>query len=92
MIQVKRDFMCLYCSELCHAFSSLEAVRKHMEAKSHCKLHYGDFEEDALLHVSFYKKKCHFLLHFLKTNLNLHFFYHEYFLKVNLLFATFEIH
>ncbi|KAH0880399.1 hypothetical protein HID58_067793, partial [Brassica napus] len=36
--------------ELCHAFSSLEAVRKHMEAKSHCKLHYGDgdFEEDAL--------------------------------------------
>ncbi|CAN7009047.1 unnamed protein product [Brassica oleracea var. botrytis] len=44
-------------SELCHAFSSLEAVRKHMEAKSHCKLHYGDgdFEEDALFHVSFYK-------------------------------------
>ncbi|CAN6921373.1 unnamed protein product [Brassica oleracea var. botrytis] len=41
-LKVKRDFMCLYCSELCQAFSSLEAVRKHMEAKSHCKLHYGD--------------------------------------------------
>ena len=62
MIQVKRDFMCLYCSELCHAFSSLEAVRK-----SHCELHYGDkkkkleiefnlgdCEEDALYPVSFY--------------------------------------
>ncbi|KAJ4913637.1 Zinc finger protein 622 [Raphanus sativus] len=50
-LKVKRDFMCLYCSELCHAFSSLEAVRKHMEAKSHCKLHYGDGddEEDAEL-------------------------------------------
>ncbi|KAJ0251814.1 Cytoplasmic 60S subunit biogenesis factor REI1 1 [Hirschfeldia incana] len=50
-LKVKRDFMCLYCSELCHAFSSVEAVRKHMEAKSHCKLHYGDGddEEDAEL-------------------------------------------
>lgn len=38
--------MCLYCNELCHAFSSLEAVRKHMEAKSHCKLHYGDGDDD----------------------------------------------
>ena len=66
MIQVKRDFMCLYCSELCHAFSSLEAVRKHMEAKSHCKLHYGDgdFEEYALLPVSFYKKMSLFTLLF----------------------------
>ncbi|CAH8328458.1 unnamed protein product [Eruca vesicaria subsp. sativa] len=45
-LKVKRDFMCLYCSELCHAFSSLEAVRKHMEAKSHCKLHYGDGDDD----------------------------------------------
>uniref|UniRef100_A0A0D3B754 C2H2-type domain-containing protein n=1 Tax=Brassica oleracea var. oleracea TaxID=109376 RepID=A0A0D3B754_BRAOL len=41
-LKVKRDFMCLYCSDLCHAFSSLEAVRKHMEAKIHCKLHYSD--------------------------------------------------
>ncbi|AEE85908.1 Cytoplasmic 60S subunit biogenesis factor REI1 1 [Arabidopsis thaliana] len=50
-LKVKRDFMCLYCNELCRPFSSLEAVRKHMEAKSHCKLHYGDGddEEDAEL-------------------------------------------
>lgn len=50
-LKVKRDFMCLYCNELCHPFSSLEAVRKHMEAKSHCKVHYGDGgdEEDAEL-------------------------------------------
>ncbi|CAH2077369.1 unnamed protein product [Thlaspi arvense] len=45
-LKVKRDFMCLYCNELCHAFNSLEAVRKHMEAKSHCKLHYGDGDDD----------------------------------------------
>lgn len=44
--QVKRDFICLYCNERCHPFSSLEAVRKHMEAKSHCKVHYGDGSED----------------------------------------------
>ncbi|KAL1194045.1 Cytoplasmic 60S subunit biogenesis factor REI1-like protein 2 [Cardamine amara subsp. amara] len=50
-LKVKRDFVCLYCNELCHPFSSLEAVRKHMEAKSHCKVHYGDGgdEEDAEL-------------------------------------------
>ncbi|KAG2259099.1 hypothetical protein Bca52824_078393 [Brassica carinata] len=50
-LKVKRDFICLYCNELCHPFSSLEAVRKHMEAKSHCKVHYGDGgdEEDAEL-------------------------------------------
>ena len=57
--------MCLYCSELCHAFSSLEAVRKHMEAKSHCKLHYGDGdgddEEDAELE-EFYDYSSRFLL------------------------------
>ncbi|XP_010447561.1 PREDICTED: cytoplasmic 60S subunit biogenesis factor REI1 homolog 1-like [Camelina sativa] len=45
-LKVKRDFMCLYCNELCRPFSSLEAVRKHMEAKSHCKLHYGDGDDD----------------------------------------------
>ncbi|KAL3613845.1 hypothetical protein CASFOL_041919 [Castilleja foliolosa] len=45
-LKVKRDFMCLYCNERCQAFSSLEAVRKHMEAKSHCKVHYGDGSED----------------------------------------------
>ena len=55
--------MCMYCSELCHAFSSLEAVRKHMEAKSHCKLHYGDGddEEDAELE-EFYDYSSRFLL------------------------------
>ena len=44
--QVKRDFMCLYCNERCHPFTSLEAVRKHMAAKGHCKVHYGDDDED----------------------------------------------
>ncbi|AEC07585.1 Zinc finger protein 622 [Arabidopsis thaliana] len=50
-LKVKRDFVCLYCNELCHPFSSLEAVRKHMDAKGHCKVHYGDGgdEEDAEL-------------------------------------------
>lgn len=38
--------MCLYCNERCSAFSSLEGVRKHMEAKSHCKVHYGDGGDD----------------------------------------------
>ncbi|KAK9741623.1 hypothetical protein RND81_03G118000 [Saponaria officinalis] len=45
-IKVKRDFLCLYCNERCHPFSSLEAVRKHMEAKSHCKVRYGDGDDD----------------------------------------------
>ncbi|KAL3650974.1 Cytoplasmic 60S subunit biogenesis factor REI1 2 [Castilleja foliolosa] len=45
-LKVKKDLMCLYCNERCQAFSSLEAVRKHMEAKSHCKVHYGDGSED----------------------------------------------
>ncbi|KAF5198981.1 Cytoplasmic 60s subunit biogenesis factor rei1-like protein [Thalictrum thalictroides] len=45
-LKVKRDFMCLYCNERCHPFNSLEAVRKHMEAKSHCKVRYGDGGDD----------------------------------------------
>lgn len=45
-LKVKRDFMCLYCNERCHPFTSLEAVRKHMAAKGHCKVHYGDGDED----------------------------------------------
>lgn len=45
-LKVKRDFMCLYCNDRCHPFSSLEAVRKHMEAKGHCKVRYGDGGED----------------------------------------------
>lgn len=38
--------MCLYCNERCHPFQSLEAVRKHMIAKGHCKLRYGDGGDD----------------------------------------------
>lgn len=45
-LKVKRDYMCLYCNDRCYPFSSLEAVRKHMEAKSHCKVHYGDGDDD----------------------------------------------
>lgn len=45
-LKVKRDFMCLYCNERCHPFQSLEAVRKHMIAKGHCKLRYGDGGDD----------------------------------------------
>ncbi|KAK2993563.1 hypothetical protein RJ640_003535, partial [Escallonia rubra] len=45
-LKVSRDFMCLYCNDKCHPFNSLEAVRKHMVAKSHCKVHYGDGGDD----------------------------------------------
>ncbi|KAL9258823.1 Cytoplasmic 60S subunit biogenesis factor REI1 homolog 1-like protein [Drosera capensis] len=45
-IKVKRDYLCLYCNERCHPFSSLEAVRKHMDAKGHCRVRYGDGGED----------------------------------------------
>lgn len=45
-LKVKRDFTCLYCNERCHPFQSLEAVRKHMIAKGHCKLRYGDGGDD----------------------------------------------
>ncbi|KAA0038762.1 hypothetical protein IC582_007145 [Cucumis melo] len=45
-LKVMRDFRCLYCNDNCLPFSSLEAVRKHMEAKSHCKVHYGDEDEN----------------------------------------------
>lgn len=38
--------MCLYCNDMRNPFSSLEAVRKHMVAKSHCKVHYGDGDEE----------------------------------------------
>lgn len=38
--------MCLYCNDRCHPFNSLEAVRKHMVAKSHCRVHYGDGDDD----------------------------------------------
>ncbi|KAG2699901.1 hypothetical protein I3843_07G209300 [Carya illinoinensis] len=45
-LKVKRDFTCLYCNDRRYPFSSLEAVRKHMVAKSHCKVHYGDGDEE----------------------------------------------
>ncbi|KAI5649358.1 hypothetical protein M9H77_35363 [Catharanthus roseus] len=45
-VKVKRDFLCLYCNERCHPFTSLEGVRKHMDAKSHCKVRYGDGADD----------------------------------------------
>ncbi|KAK3131157.1 hypothetical protein QOZ80_6BG0502770 [Eleusine coracana subsp. coracana] len=45
-LKVKRDFICLYCNDRCQPFQSLEAVRKHMDAKGHCKLRYGDGGED----------------------------------------------
>ncbi|XP_020592231.1 cytoplasmic 60S subunit biogenesis factor REI1 homolog 1-like [Phalaenopsis equestris] len=45
-LKVKRDFTCLYCNERCQPFQSLEAVRKHMIAKGHCKLRYGDGGDD----------------------------------------------
>ncbi|PHU08935.1 hypothetical protein BC332_20795 [Capsicum chinense] len=45
-LKVKRAHVCLYCNDSCRPFSSLEAVRKHMEAKSHCKVHYGDGGDD----------------------------------------------
>ena len=38
--------MCLYCNDRRHPFNSLEAVRKHMVAKSHCKVHYGDDDDE----------------------------------------------
>ncbi|ERN07326.1 cytoplasmic 60S subunit biogenesis factor REI1 homolog 1 isoform X1 [Amborella trichopoda] len=50
-LKVTRDFMCLYCDERRQPFLSLEAVRKHMISKSHCKLPYGEGgdEEDTEL-------------------------------------------
>ncbi|KAK4558747.1 hypothetical protein RGQ29_008142 [Quercus rubra] len=45
-LKVKRDFMCLYCNDRCQPFNGLEAVRKHMVAKSHCKVHFGDGDEE----------------------------------------------
>jgi pre-60S factor REI1 len=61
--------MCLYCNDRCHPFNSLEAVRKHMVAKSHCRVHYGDGddEEEAELE-EFYDYSSRFLS-FLMTQL-----------------------
>ncbi|CAI9094824.1 OLC1v1030624C1 [Oldenlandia corymbosa var. corymbosa] len=38
--------MCLYCNDKCRPFSDKYAVRKHMAAKGHCKVHYGDGDDD----------------------------------------------
>jgi hypothetical protein len=61
-LQVKRDFICLYCNDRRQPFQSLEAVRKHMEAKGHCKLRFGDGgdDEDADLQ-NFYDYSSRFL-------------------------------
>jgi pre-60S factor REI1 len=61
-LQVKRDFICLYCNGRCQPFQSLEAARKHMDAKGHCKLRYGDGgdDEDADLE-DFYDYSSRFL-------------------------------
>ncbi|KAL5974015.1 hypothetical protein ACLOJK_030677 [Asimina triloba] len=45
-LKVKRDFLCLYCNDRCQPFQSFEAVRKHMIAKGHCKVRYGDGGDD----------------------------------------------
>ncbi|KAH9297570.1 hypothetical protein KI387_029252 [Taxus chinensis] len=45
-LRVTEYFMCLYCHEKRQPFQSLEAVRKHMTSKNHCKLHYGDGDEE----------------------------------------------
>ncbi|KAG6548837.1 hypothetical protein Mapa_009599 [Marchantia paleacea] len=43
-LKVTKGFMCLFCDDRGKRFQSLEAVRKHMVSKSHCKLRYGDGE------------------------------------------------
>ncbi|KAK9691921.1 hypothetical protein RND81_09G228900 [Saponaria officinalis] len=45
-LKVRRDYLCLYCDERCRPFSSLEAARKHMVAKGHCKVRYGDGDHE----------------------------------------------
>ncbi|XP_031481903.1 cytoplasmic 60S subunit biogenesis factor REI1 homolog 1 isoform X2 [Nymphaea colorata] len=44
--RVVRDFVCLYCHDRRQPFASLEAVRKHMISKSHCKVKYGEGGDD----------------------------------------------
>lgn len=41
-LKVAQGFMCLYCDDSSKQFESGNAVHKHMEGKSHYKLHYGD--------------------------------------------------
>ena len=42
VLQVSKGSMCLLCDERGRQFESLEAVRKHMVDKNHCKLRWGD--------------------------------------------------
>ncbi|KAG0584255.1 hypothetical protein KC19_3G196900 [Ceratodon purpureus] len=43
-LKITKGYMCLFCDERGKQFHSVEAVRKHMINKSHCKLRYGDGE------------------------------------------------
>eukprot|EP00850_Spirogloea_muscicola_P008537 SM000045S16282 [mRNA] locus=s45:661511:663662:- [translate_table: standard] len=43
-LKVSKGYMCLFCDERGKQYASVEAVRKHMNDKSHCKLRYGDGE------------------------------------------------
>lgn len=36
---------CIYCNERCRAYKSLEAVRKHMIDKGHCRIYFNPEEE-----------------------------------------------
>jgi pre-60S factor REI1 len=45
--------VCLYCNETSREFKTLDAVRKHMADKSHCKIAY-DSEDDRLELSDFY--------------------------------------
>ena len=60
-LQVKHDYMCLYCNINCQPLCILEAVRKHMVTKGQCSVHYGDsdVEEEAELEKLYdYSSRC----------------------------------
>ena len=59
VVQVTKGFTCLYCGDGGKHFQSLEAVRKHMVSKSHCKLRYGDEGQDEELEAFYdYESRC----------------------------------
>ncbi|KAH6559635.1 hypothetical protein KP509_1Z001300 [Ceratopteris richardii] len=45
-LKVTKGLMCLYCDGKGKQFHSLEAVRKHMISRSHCKIQYGNEDVD----------------------------------------------
>ncbi|MCO5582742.1 hypothetical protein L7F22_036641 [Adiantum nelumboides] len=45
-MKVTRNFTCLYCDGRGRQFLSLEAVRKHMISKNHCKLQHRDEDQE----------------------------------------------